>query len=174
MSSPFVGEIRIFCGSFAPFGWAKCDGQLMAISQNEALYALLGTTFGGDGQTTFALPDMRGRFPMHQGTHQGTPYVMGQIAGSETVTLNTNQMPGHTHTTQCNPGTATTNNPANNYWAQDAATATLAYSNNFSNLVAMNGQCMGSAGGSQPHENMNPFTCFTFIIALNGIFPSQN
>lgn len=169
MSEPFLGEIRMFAGNFPPRGWAKCDGQLMAISQNDALFALLGTTYGGDGTTTFALPDLRSRIPLHQGTGPGlSNYVLGQAAGTETVTLTSTQIPQHTHL--MNAANATTNSPANAAFGSNGlaiykvppAGATMA-----ANIIQ-------NAGGNQPHENEMPFLVLTFIIALEGIFPSQN
>jgi microcystin-dependent protein len=169
---PFIGEIRIFGGSYAPQGWAFCDGQLLPIAQYDALFALLGTTYGGDGQETFALPDLRGRAPVHMGTgSSGTPYDLGDQGGVETVTLTTSQIPAHSHgfigTT--NPG-GTTNpatnilgqNSGNNIYIEDQAT------------VALAPQSLLPDGGSQPHENLQPFLCVAFIISLFGAFPTPS
>ena len=171
MSNPFIGEIRMFGGSFAPAGWAFCAGQLMAISQNDALFTLIGTTYGGDGQETFGLPDLQGRMPVHQGTNpQGGNYTIGQTGGSESVTLTTNQIPGHPHPFQCSSQTGTQPSPANGM----SASNTL---NQFAAAGAgqpMKAGLMNPAGGSQPHENMMPYLVISFIISLFGIFPSQN
>lgn len=171
MGTPFIGTIRMFGGNFAPVGHAMCSGQLMSISQNDALFALIGTTYGGDGQNTFALPDMRGRVPVHQGSGPGlSNYTIGQAAGTETVTLTTGQMPAHTHTLGANSTDGSLTSPQNNFWG-------LATDNRYSNAApaaGMNPAQVSSQGGSQPHENMMPYLCINFIIALEGFFPSQN
>jgi microcystin-dependent protein len=165
MSNPFIGEIRLVGFNFAPAGWAPCDGRLLPISQNDALFALLGTTYGGDGQTTFALPDLRSRVPMHQ----GNGHALGEVGGTETVTLTTDQMASHPHVPQArNAGAAT--GPAGNVWATSAA---LQFATASSPLQPMNAGAVGSTGGSQPHDNMLPFQAVNFVIALEGIFPSQ-
>lgn len=166
MSTPFIGTIRMFGGNFAIQGHAFCNGQLLQISQNDALFALIGTTYGGDGQTTFALPNLQGRVPVHQ---QATNYVMGQTGGTEQVTLVQGQMPIHTHTAQGNATDGGQASPANNFWglATDTRYSTTAPA------APMNPAAVGLAGGSQPHENMLPFLCINFIIALEGIFPTQ-
>ena len=166
MSTPYVGEIRIFAGNFAIAGWAFCDGSLQSISQNQTLFNLIGTTYGGDGQNTFALPDLQGRFPVHQ----GSGYLIGQKAGVETVTLNTNQIPSHSHV-PASSGTGGSDNPSGNYWG--ASTGGKLYSTNTPNLT-MNNAALGITGGNQPHDNMQPFLCINYIISLFGIFPSQN
>ena len=166
MSQPFIGEIRMFGGNFAPVNWAFCNGQLMAIAQNDALFALIGTTYGGDGQTTFQLPDLRGRLPMHQ----GSGFVIGQIAGSETVTLTTAQMPQHTHTVSA---LTTANAPSPTGGVYGGNTADSIYTANAPS-VQMNAGVVGIGGGSQPHENMMPFGVVNFIICLFGIFPSRS
>ncbi|MEP7075406.1 MAG: tail fiber protein [Acidobacteriota bacterium] len=169
MGDPFIGEIRIFAGNFAPANWAFCDGSLQAISQNDTLFALIGTTYGGDGQETFALPDLRGRLPIHAGQGPGlSNYVLGQFAGNENVTLNSNQMPQHTHIAGANSGTGTLGSPAGAVWA--AAGATIY---NTTPNTPMNATATTSAGGNQPHDNMHPYLVITFIISLFGIFPSQ-
>jgi microcystin-dependent protein len=166
MSSPFIGEIRLVGFNYAPVGWAPCDGRLLPISQYDALFALLGTTYGGDGQTTFALPDLRSRVPLHQ----GNGHVLGETAGAETVTLTTDQLPSHGHVPQSNSaGTAT--GPAGNVWANSAA---LQFAPSSSPLQPMNQGAVGSAGGGQPHDNMPPFQAVNFVIALEGIFPTQS
>ena len=166
MATPFIGSIRMFGGNFAPVGHAMCNGQLQSIAQNNALFALIGTTYGGDGQTTFALPDMRGRVPYHQSSN----YPIGLAAGTETVTLTSNQMPTHTHIAQGNATDGGQASPANGFWGN---ASTNIYSTT-APAAAMNAAAIGIAGGSQPHENMLPFLCISFIIALEGIFPSQN
>ena len=165
MAEPYVGEIRMFGGNFAPVGWALCQGQILSISGNEVLYQLIGTTYGGDGINTYALPDLRSRVPVHM----GPGFVLGQRAGSESVTLTTTQIPAHSHVPQCNSGVGNQPNPTAGVWAQ----STL---NQFSNgpaNVAMSPVAIGSGGGSQPHDNMLPFQVINFIISLFGIFPTQ-
>ena len=161
----------MFGGSFAPVGWALCNGQLMAISENEALFQLIGTTYGGDGEETFALPDLQGRAPVHQGTLSGTSFQIGLRAGEESVTLTTNQMPQHSHSFTATTSTANDVNPGNNTLAQSSTFD--GYELSFPPTSAMAPQSIGPAGGSQPHENMQPFLCVTFIISLFGIYPSQ-
>jgi microcystin-dependent protein len=171
MSSPYIGEIRIFAGTFAPVGWATCDGQLLAISQNDALYTLIGTTYGGDGQTTFALPDLRGRIPVHQGQGGGlSNYVLGQNGGVESVTLTANTLPIHTHAASAASGVGHISEPGGavpaahrDYPVFDSAPGSARAAN-----------ALTSIGANQPHENMPPFLCINFIISLYGIFPSQN
>ncbi len=174
MSEQYVGEIRMFAGNYAPVGWAFCDGSLLSISQNELLYSLLGTTYGGDGQTTFALPDLRGRVPLHMGTNPqtGTQYVQGQRAGVEMVTLVKNQLPAHTHPVfaQTLTDTVQTGTPTNATWAPSDF-------NRFSTNPpdgSMSPGAITSQGGSQPHDNMMPFLTVSFIIATEGIYPSQD
>ena len=164
MSTPYVGEIRIFAGNFAIADWAFCDGSLQSISQNQTLFNLIGTTYGGDGQNTFALPDLQGRFPVHQ----GSGYLIGQKAGVETVTLNTNQIPSHSHL-PASSGTGGSDNPSGNYWG--ASTGGKLYSTNTPNLT-MNNAAIGISGGNLPHDNMQPFLCINYIISLFGVFPS--
>jgi microcystin-dependent protein len=172
MSDPFVAEIRIFAGNFAPRGWAKCDGQILPISQNTALFSLLGTNYGGDGKTTFALPNLRGRAPMHTGSGPGlTPRQLAESDGSETVTLLQGEIPQHAHTAfgMSNPATAATlqgNVPA--------AAGEDAYAPIGSRTpIAMSGEALGAAGGGLPHNNMQPYLVLNFIIALQGIFPPR-
>jgi microcystin-dependent protein len=161
----------MFGGNFAPRGYAFCNGQLLDISQNDALFALIDTTYGGDGQTTFALPDMRGRAPVHQGTLAGGgSYVMGQAAGTETVTLLTSQLPPHTHTPAANSGDGGQPSPQGNVWGLAPDTR---YNTN-APAAPMNPASIGLSGGSQPHDNMPPFLCVSFVIALEGIFPPRN
>lgn len=168
MSQPFVGEIRMFAGTFAPAGWAFCDGQPMPISENETLFVVIGTTYGGDGQQTFNLPNLQSRIPMHQ----GNGFIIGETGGAEEVTLTIQQIPGHTHPALCKGGTNTGNSatPANNVPASQASFGL--YTSTFT-PVNMNPAMAGSAGGSQPHDNMVPFLCVNFILSLFGIFPNQ-
>ncbi len=174
MSQPFLGEIKIFSFNFAPRGWSLCNGQLLPIAQNQALFALLGTTYGGNGTINFALPNFQSRVPIHFGQGPGLPsYVLGQVAGVENVTLLSTQMPQHNHPVACNNAVATAGSPANNFWAQLPAGA----ANRFGpagNAVAMNAADIGNAGGNQPHPNMPPFLVLNFCIALQGVFPSRN
>jgi microcystin-dependent protein len=171
MSSPYIGEIRMFGGNFAPQGWAFCDGQQLAISQYEALFNLIGTTYGGDGMQTFALPDLRGRVPVHMGQGPGlSNYMIGQNGGSEIVTLTVNQLPQHLHQALAQSLPGSQMSPANGVWASSNLNQ---FSGNNANTV-MNDQAVGSAGGNQPHDNMLPFQCISFIIALEGVYPSQN
>lgn len=167
MSQPFVGEIRMFAGNFAPVGWAFCNGALIPISENETLFNLIGTTYGGDGQNTFALPDLRSRVPVHV----GTGFALGQAAGAETVTLTVSQIPAHSHVPQCfsNPGNQAS--PAAGVWANTNPTTIY---DNEAPTIGMASNAIGSAGGSQPHDNMIPFLVINFIISLFGIFPSQS
>lgn len=174
MSDPFIGEIRMFGGNFAPRDWAFCDGQPLAISQNDALYALIGTIYGGDGQSVFNLPDLRGRIPVHQGisTSTGSTFVIGQLAGTETVTLTPQQMPQHVHAMPSNSNAGSSSSPAGNIPAQTNLNPYA--SPPLGAVTQMGNQMIGSAGGSQPHDNMMPYLCVNFIISLYGIFPSQN
>lgn len=164
MSEPFIGEIRMFGGNFAPQGWAFCDGAAIAISENDALFALIGTTYGGDGQTTFNLPDLRGRLPVHQ----GSGFIIGQSAGTESVTLTVNQMPQHTHAVSARTS-ATAGSPSGAMYGGN--TTTTIYTPTPS--APMNAAMVGVGGGSQPHGNMMPYGVVSFIISLYGIFPSQ-
>ncbi|MCA9032057.1 MAG: phage tail protein [Planctomycetaceae bacterium] len=173
MSEPFVGEIRMFAGNFAPRGWAFCDGQLLAVSQNDALFSLLGTIYGGDGRNTFALPDLRGRVPVHIGTGPGLSQVReGAKAGSENVTLIANQIPTHSHPAQGFTAAGTEPNVANGRPAQVAGGMYLA-SPNPASLKTLAPATITEMGGSQSHTNMQPFLCVYFIIALVGIYPSR-
>lgn len=171
MSEPYIGEIRLVGFNFAPQGWAFCDGALMAISQNDALFNLIGTTYGGDGQNTFGLPDLRGRVPLHMGTGGGNTYVLSQSAGVETVTLTGNQIPVHTHTLLGTSAAAVTAAPQASPASALAQSATAIYAANAPNTT-MNQTSV--AGGSQPHDNRMPFLGINFIISLFGIYPSQS
>lgn len=168
MSQPYVGEIRMFAGNFAPVGWAFCQGQLLAISENPTLFQLIGTTYGGDGQNTFALPNLASRVPVHV----GPGFALGQAAGAESVTLTTSQIPAHSHVPQCNSGQGTASGPAGNVWAVPNPSVTI-YSD-VAPALSMAPVAIGSAGGSQPHDNMIPFLVVNFIISLFGVFPSQS
>jgi microcystin-dependent protein len=164
---PYVGEIRMFGGNFAPRGWAFCNGQTLSISEFDVLFNLIGTTYGGDGQTTFALPNLQGRLPVHQ----GNGFAMGQAGGSETVTLSTAQLPAHPHSFQANPGTGSQKAPAGNV---PAAVATGSAYAQDPPVTAMAPQSISPDGGSQPHDNMQPYQCVSFIIALEGIYPTPS
>lgn len=168
MAEPFLSEIRIFSFNFPPSGWALCNGQLLPINQNQALFALLGTTYGGDGRTNFALPNLRGRVPIHE----GSGHTLGEAAGSTSVTVSQPQMPQHTHVLNASQSTATTNAP-NTTTVLANSSATTLYTPPV-NLQAMAANAVTSVGGSQPHTNMMPYLVLNFCIALQGIFPSQN
>jgi microcystin-dependent protein len=171
MGTPYIGEIRIMANTFPPVGWARCDGSLVSISENEALFSLIGTTYGGDGQNTFALPDLRGRLPIHQGTGPGlTTRTIGQAFGTETVTLTTNQIPQHNHALLLSGSAANASSPASNTVGN--ATANLYIRDVASD--SMNANALATSGGSQPHENRMPSLTVNFVIALFGIFPSPN
>ena len=168
----FIGSIDMVGFNFAPKGWATCDGQLLPINQNQALFSLLGTTYGGNGVTTFALPDLRGRVPIHQGQGPGlSSYVMGQRAGEENHTLIANEIPIHNHSLAVNTNAGTSDNPAGNYMASNSE-GIKQYSNSAGSNA--NSASIGNAGGNQPHNNMPPYLCVNFVIALQGIFPSRN
>lgn len=171
MSEPFIGEIRMFAGSFAPRSWAFCDGQLLAINQNDALFSLLGTIYGGDGRTTFGLPDARGRIPVHAGTGPGlSQRRIGSKSGSEQVTLTTNELPAHTHPWQATNSPASSTSPAGKAPANALGDV---YTSDFS-PVGMAGTAVSNTGGSQSHGNLQPFLCLNFIIALFGVYPSRS
>jgi microcystin-dependent protein len=165
MSDPYTGEIRPWAPNFAPVGWAFCNGALMSIAQYDALFQLIGTTYGGDGQNTFALPDLRGRIPIHQ----GNGFVIGQVAGEESVTLIANQVPAHTHTVNAQSAVGTSASPSSGFWAASDLDAFTSASSD----SALNPNAIAPAGSSTPHNNMMPFLSLNFIICLNGIFPSQ-
>jgi microcystin-dependent protein len=170
MGTPFIGEIMIAAFNFAPKGWAQCNGQFLPINQNQALFSLLGTTYGGNGQTTFALPDLRGRTPIHRGSE----FIQGQQVGTESHTLVSSEMPAHNHTVEGSSANATTNNTAS------AGAGTLGYARAgttiygpFANPTALLAQSVSNVGGSQPHENRQPFLVLMACIALQGVFPSR-
>jgi microcystin-dependent protein len=174
---PFIGTIIMFAGNFAPRGWAFCYGQILSIAQNTALFSILGTTYGGNGQTTFALPDLRGRVPMQPGQGPGlSPHTLGEQAGAETVTLLQTQMPAHNHIVNASSANGSAPSPQNNFNAvtYDPNTLNPLDSYSSSQNTTMNPAVIGASGGSQPHQNMQPYTCINFIIALEGIFPSRN
>jgi microcystin-dependent protein len=166
---PYVGEIRMFAGNFAPAGWSFCDGQLIPISENDVLYQLLGTTYGGDGLETFALPDLRGRIPIHQGTDAGITYQPGEQGGVEEVTLTTQQIPAHTHPLLAADGIGNAANPDGGVLAESSVVSLY---QSGSPSAAMAAQSVGVVGGTQPHDNLQPYLCVDFIISLYGIFPS--
>lgn len=169
---PLIGEVQWFAGSFAPRGWALCDGQLLPISGNEALFSIIGTTYGGDGRTTFALPDVRGRVLIHEGRGPGlSQRNLGNRGGTETETLTSANMPSHTHTLRASGGSATTAAPAGGVLA--ATGRTQLYDSGAAN-VDMDASAITSTGGGQPHNNMQPYNTLNCIIALQGIFPSRN
>jgi microcystin-dependent protein len=169
MADMYVGEIRQFAGNFAPQGWALCNGAILPIAEYETLFTLIGTTYGGNGESTFALPDLRGRLPVHQGSSGGASYVMGQAAGTEQVTLISLQMPVHSHTPAA-AGTGGMDNPGGNFWATSGSNAYAQPPG----TTMMNPASIAIAGGSQPHDNMHPYLAVTYIIALYGIYPSQD
>lgn len=178
MADPFVAEIRIFAGNFAPKGWAFCDGQLMPISQNTALFALLGATYGGDGQSNFGLPDLQGRAPLGQGQGPGlSKYDLGQSAGSPTVTLLQSEIPAHNHQVYSTSSVGNQEQPGNALWADTPGTGTetgKAYDTpGPSDWVAMHPNAMVPTGSSLPHNNMQPYLGLNFIIALQGVFPPR-
>lgn len=174
MSDPFVGEIRLFAGNFAPQGWAFCDGQLLAIADNDALFSLFGTIYGGDGRTTFALPDLRGRVPIHMGTGPGlSARAIGSKAGAEQVTLTANQLAGHSHAWRATTAAAQERTPVNNAMAETSAADIFSQSEPPQTPVTMAAGMVGNTGGSQAHENIQPFQCINYIVALFGIYPSR-
>jgi len=173
MSEPFVGEIRMFSGTFAPVGWSFCDGTLFPIADYNVLYQLIGTTYGGDGVTNFAVPDLRGRLPVHQGTGQSV-YTLGQKGGAENVTLITSQLPAHTHSLRAT-STGQVPSPANAFPAVATSTQTgiQVYGPTGAAPTSLSPAIIQSSGGSQAHDNFQPYLCVNFIIALNGVYPSQ-
>ena len=173
MSQPFVGEIRMFGGNFAPAGWHFCNGALLSISENEVLFLLIGTTYGGDGQSTFGVPDLRGRVPIHIGQGAGlSSRVIGEAGGTETVTLTANQIPVHNHAVGADTRAGTSTKPQGRVWSASAPSLTYAAPTGV-NTTTLNPATVAASGGSQPHENMLPFVAVNFIISLFGIFPSQ-
>jgi microcystin-dependent protein len=172
MAQPYVGEIRMFAGNFPPNGWLFCDGQTLPISENEVLFQLIGTTYGGDGESTFNVPNLQSRLPMHMGTGpDGTTYQIGEMAGTEQETLTVQQIPNHTHALVASTNLGANNNPGGSVLAQNAGGIRLY--REVAPTDPMDPGVVGPAGGSQPHENTQPFLCVNFIISLFGIFPSQ-
>jgi microcystin-dependent protein len=170
MAQPYVGEIRMFAGNFAPAGWAFCDGQVMPISENDTLFTLIGTTYGGDGQETFGLPNLQSRIPLHMGTgSSGTAYQIGESGGVESVTLSTQQIPSHTHPFLVSGDAGSQSSPGGSVPATGVTVYRAAQPAN----VPMNANAVTPAGGSQPHDNMQPFLCINYIISLFGVFPTQ-
>ena len=175
MSEPFLAEIRIFAGNFAPRGWALCNGQILSIQQNTALFSLLGTTYGGNGISNFALPNLQGSAPIQQGQGPGlSPRVLGETGGETAVTLLAGQMPAHSHAPKCNAGAGTQASPSNEFWSESGVRGVKMYTASNASLVQMNPQALPTAGGNQPHNNMPPYLVLNFIIALVGIFPARN
>jgi microcystin-dependent protein len=168
MAQPYVGEIRIFAGNFAPSGWMFCEGQLLPISENETLFQLIGTTYGGDGESTFALPDLRGRIPIHQ----GNGFILAETGGVEDVTLTVSQIPAHAHPLLGSTALASTTNPQGSVVAQDNVVGADFYIQD-TPTANMAATAIGSVGGSQPHTNFQPYLCVNYILSLFGIFPSQ-
>ena len=170
MGSPYVGEIRMFGGNFAPAGWMFCAGQLLPISENETLFNLIGTTYGGDGQTTFAVPDLQGRVPIHSGQgSDGVNYTLGEKLGVETVTLTTAQIPAHTHAMPASSAIGTLSDPTNNLTSESPSVKIYSAA---PPVAALDPTAVTLTGGSQPHNNLQPYLCISFIISLFGIFPS--
>lgn len=165
MAQPYVGEIRMFAGNFAPAGWMFCDGQLLPISENETLFQLIGTTYGGDGQSTFALPDLQGRIPIHQ----GNGFILAETGGAEEITLTVSQIPAHSHPMLASSDVASSLNPQTNV-VGTPLTATPYFAATPANPLSP--QAISAVGGSQPHTNFQPYLCVEFIISLFGIFPS--
>ncbi len=172
MPEPFIGEIRMFAGSFAPLGWALCNGQLLSIAENDVLFNLIGTTYGGDGQETFALPDLRGRLPLHQGNLSGNQFTPGESGGVETVTLTVNQIPVHTHPLVASTATGSQPNPGGRLLATNPGNVMLYIEDPPS--INMAPAAIAPVGGSQPHDNFQPYLCINFIISLFGIYPTQS
>jgi microcystin-dependent protein len=167
MAQPYVGEIRMFAGNFAPAGWMFCEGQLLPISENETLFQLIGTTYGGDGESNFALPDLRGRIPIHQ----GNGFILAETGGVEEITLTVNQIAAHSHPELASNGAPQSSNPDKNVLSTPP-TGSIYFSGATNNVVNMGAQAVGPVGGSQPHTNFQPYLCVDFIISLFGIFPS--
>jgi microcystin-dependent protein len=169
MAQPYVGEIRIFAGNFAPVGWMFCEGQLLPISENETLFQLIGTTYGGDGQSTFALPDLRGRLPQHQ----GNGFILAETGGAEEITLTVSQIPAHTHQLLATRDVGISTSPSQQVLAAATGATTSAYGDD-APLTTLAAQTVGPVGGSQPHTNFQPYLGVNFIISLFGIFPTPS
>jgi microcystin-dependent protein len=174
MAQPYIGEIRLFGGNFAPLGWSFCNGVTLPISQNQALFNLIGTTYGGDGQQTFMLPNLQGRLPIHQGQGVGLQnYVLGTQGGAETVTLTTNQLPAHNHGALGSATGSASASPSNNIWG-NSQISNKSFGPGTSANASMNAGSMSSTGNNLPHDNLMPFLVVSFIIALNGVYPSPS
>ena len=169
MGQSYIGEIRMFGGNFPPFGWAFCNGQTIDISENSALFNLIGTTYGGNGVTTFNLPNLQGRIPIHQGANQGVPFIIGSIGGTENVTLTLSEIPSHSHTVAAKTS-ATATSPSGAVYGGNAAHAIYSAK---APSAPMNAGMVGVGGGSQPHNNLMPYLAVSFIISLFGVYPSQ-
>jgi len=169
MAQPYVGEIRIFAGNFAPSGWMFCEGQLLPISDNQTLFQLIGTTYGGDGQSTFALPDLRGRLPVHS----GNGFILAETGGVEQSVLTVQQLPAHTHPLLATRTTATANAPADRVLAASTGATVSPYGTD-APLTPLSPQAQTTTGGSQAHDNLQPYLCVSFILSLFGIFPTPN
>ena len=167
MAQPYVGEIRMFAGNFAPAGWLFCEGQLLPISENETLFQLIGTTYGGDGESTFGVPDLRGRIPIHQ----GNGFILAETGGAEEITLTVNQIPAHSHALLGSAVNGSQANPANQTLASSTVMTPYAVETPSASLAP---NAVGPVGGSQPHTNFAPYLCVSFIISLFGIFPSPS
>ena len=169
MGQSYIGEIRMFGGNFPPYGWAFCNGQTIDISENSALFNLIGTTYGGNGVTTFNLPNLQGRIPIHQGANQGVPFIIGSIGGTENVTLTLSEIPSHSHTVAAKTS-ATATSPSGAVYGGNAADAIYSAK---APSAPMNAGMVGVGGGSQPHDNLMPYLAVSFIISLFGVYPSQ-
>lgn len=169
MAQPYVGEVRMFAGNFAPAGWMFCEGQLLPISENETLFNLIGTTFGGDGQSTFALPDLRGRIPIHQ----GNGFILAETGGAEEITLTVPQIPAHAHPALASTSNAASADPTSNVGGRVTAASVFPYGTD-QPFQPLSPSAISSVGGSQPHTNFQPYLCVNFILSLFGIFPPPN
>lgn len=175
MANQYIGEIRLFAGNFAINEWAECNGQLLAINSYTPLFSIIGTSYGGNGTTNFALPDFRSRVPIHQGQGTGlSPYVLGQSSGAEYVTLNINQIPAHNHLVACNTGGGNQASPSNGFPAVESTGTSLNYNSAATSGATMSPNTIENFGGNQPHTNIQPYLAVTFLIALEGIFPSRS
>jgi microcystin-dependent protein len=177
MSDQYLGEVRMFAGNFAPVGWAMCQGQLLSISQNAALFSLLGTNFGGNGTSTFGLPNFQGSAPMHQGAGPGlTPRVVGEVGGEQTVTLLQTEMPAHNHPVNADTASGTQASPIGGVWAEakKGKNAANHYVPSSASNVPMSPNALTAAGGNEPHNNLQPYLTVTFIIAMVGIYPTRS
>ena len=174
MSEPFLAQINIFTYNFAPIGFAFCDGQLLSIAQNTALFSLLGTTYGGNGTSNFALPNFQGSVPVHAGQGVGlSPYTLGETGGVPTVTLSVAQLPSHTHQVECETGGGV-DSPANAVWGSGSRGKPPAYSTTATPTAALSGAALSSTGSGQAHNNLSPYLALSYCIALTGVFPSRN